>query len=155
MIPDFTGMDCIKYQRLSDAYIADMRHLENNDRATWDYFTEVNFFCHKNDISHTAIGQHHCWEQENKILKGVRSIKQLKQHESLLHDCSYSIAKIHRIAEGWRGIEVSFKISSLAWECLHTEVKSVGNIITAYVEKNKVSLSPPEDENSFCNIVAG
>ena len=35
----------------------------------------------------------------------VWSIKQLKQHKSLLHDCSYSIENILKNTEGWRGIE--------------------------------------------------
>ena len=35
----------------------------------------------------------------------VWSIKELKQHKSLLHDCSYSIANILKNTEGWRGIE--------------------------------------------------
>ena len=70
MIPDFATMGYINYRQLSAKYITDMKHLECNDRDTWDYFLERNFCCQKNDIPHTAIGRDHCEKQENKKLKG-------------------------------------------------------------------------------------
>ena len=50
MIPDFANMDHINYQQLSAVYIADMKHLDKNDRNKWDYFMEGNFCCQENDI---------------------------------------------------------------------------------------------------------
>lgn len=43
MIADFASMDHIDYRGLSAVCIADMKHLEYNDRDTWDYFMEENF----------------------------------------------------------------------------------------------------------------
>ena len=50
MIPDFTSMDHINYRQLSAVCIAGLKHLENNDRATWNYlnyFMEGNFLLPK------------------------------------------------------------------------------------------------------------
>ena len=44
-------------------------------------------------------------------------------------------------------------MSSSAWECLHTEAKSLGDIITAHLRKTEGFLWPPDDESSFCNIL--
>ena len=68
MIPDFASMDHINYRRLSALCIADMKHLEYNDRDTWDCFMEENFCCQMNDIPHTDIGQDHFGKQESKKL---------------------------------------------------------------------------------------
>lgn len=50
MIPDLTSMDHINYRQLSAVFIAGLKHLENNDRATWNYlnyFMEGNFLLPK------------------------------------------------------------------------------------------------------------
>ena len=70
MIADFASMDRINYRRYAALYIADMRHLKENDKETWNYFRKGNFCCQTNSIPFTAIGRDHCGEQENKILKG-------------------------------------------------------------------------------------
>ena len=70
MIPDFASMDRINYRRYAATYIADMHHLESNDKETWNFFKDRNFCCQNNDIPFTALGRDHCGEQENKVLKG-------------------------------------------------------------------------------------
>lgn len=141
MIPDFATMDCINYQRLSTVYRADMKHLEDSDKDTWNYFMERNLCCQNNDIPYTTIRRDHCVGQENKKTERMRrrvwTVKQPKQQELLFHDWFYSVANILRNDEGWRGTEFCFKISSSAWECLHAEAKSVCDIIIAYVRKTE------------------
>lgn len=84
-----------------------MRPLGNHDRATWDYFMEGNFCCQKNDIHIQLLVENTTGNKKTKhwTRRVVWSIKQLKQHKSLLHDCSYSIENILKNTEGWRGIE--------------------------------------------------
>ena len=90
MIADFASMNRINYRRYAATYIADMRHLEFDDKETWKYFMEGNFCCQKNEIPFTAIGRDHCGEQQNKILKGRGgvSIIKCKQYKALFHDRS-------------------------------------------------------------------
>ena len=45
MIADFASMDRINYRRYTATYIADMRHLQDHDKETWNYFKEGNFCC--------------------------------------------------------------------------------------------------------------
>ena len=88
MKPGFASIDRINYQPLSAVYIADMKPLENNDRATWDYFMEGNICCHKNDIPWPRLLQGTRKQNIERTRSGAQSIKQLKQHKLLLHDSS-------------------------------------------------------------------
>ena len=62
-------------------YIADMRHLEQDDPAVWSAFLEGDFCCQKTDIPGTAIGRDHAGEQENKKIKNRGGISGLTWQE--------------------------------------------------------------------------
>ena len=158
MIGDFASMDRINYRRYTAVYIADMRHLQDNDKETWNYFKEGNFCCQKNEIPFTAIGRDHCGEQENKVLKGRGGVSGQSSNSNSTNRYFMTapvLAQIYSDMQKQGGAsDASRKFHyQLGKAYTKRQNKWVVTLLQTF-DKQKVSLGPPEDEQ-FKNIVTG
>ena len=158
MMADFASMDRINYRRYSATYIADMRHLRDNDTETWNYFKEGNFCCQKNKIPFTAIGRDHCGEQENKVLKGRGGVSGQSSNSNSTNRYFMTapvLAQIYSDMEKQGGASnVNRKIHYQLGKA-HTkrQNKWIASLLRTF-DKHKVSLAGTEDE-PFKNIITG
>ena len=81
LIPDLAATNRVKYRRMLPVYVAEMRHLRENDEITWNALMK-DFSCQKSNIPGTAIGRDHCGEQENKRLKTRGGLTGITRNEN-------------------------------------------------------------------------
>ena len=158
MIADFASMDRINYRRYAALYIADMRHLKENDKETWNYFREGNFCCQKNSIPFTAIGRDHCGEQENKILKGRGGVSGQSSNSNRRNRYFMTapiLAQIYKYMQKQGGSSSVNRKFHYQLGKAHTkrQNKWIVSLLQTY-DKQKVSLAATE-EAQFKNIVTG
>ena len=157
MLPDFASMDRINYRRYTATYIADMRHLQTNDKETWNYFMDGNFCCQKNDIPFTAIGRDHCGEQENKVLKGRGGVAGQSSNSNSTNRYFMTAPILAQIfsdmkREGGRSGSIRKFHHQLGKAYTARQNKWITSLLQAF-EKHNLSLSSSDEP--FRNIITG
>ena len=89
-------MDRIKYKRLWQRYIADMRDLKTDYPQTWKELQTGNISVTKSSIPFVSIGADHACEQINKMMK---------IHSRHLNQCQCPAAILHGHARAFMSLQ--------------------------------------------------
>ena len=87
------------YARLTPVYLAEMFSLKETDPCIWNYFDKGYFCVNKSTVPHSAIGDDHATEHENRAMKVLGGVKGMANNRLALQQYFLIIPEMNSIVD--------------------------------------------------------